>query len=114
MKISDGHTVKDLSGNGRDGELLDCTKVPVTHMEEFKEVQVPFRKRSTFRLLAHEDEGFSNGKWKHVETRANQIKYFNEVKKNRTNLKRDGFDNIKTDSYVEVQFDDHHRIRVEL
>ena len=114
MKISDGYKVKDLSGNGRDGELLDCTKVPVLHQEDYLQVPIPFRRNSTFRLLVHEDEGFLEGKWKHAETRTNQIKYFNEVKKNRTNPKRDGFDSIRTDSYVEVQFDDHHRIRVEL
>ena len=114
MKISDGHKVKDLSGNGRDGELLDCTKVPVTHMEEFKEIQVPFRKQSTFRLLPHEDEGFSEGRWKHIETRANQIKYFNETLKGVSNIKKDGYDRTRLSSLVEVELEGYRKLRVEL
>jgi hypothetical protein len=39
----------------------------------------PSRRKNSFKLLNHPNNGFENGKWKWDETRKNQIKYFNKI-----------------------------------
>ena len=94
-KASTNQTILDISGNGRHGTVFHCDRVSVDHIEDFKEVIIPWRRESTFRLLPHKDNGFYENKWTYTETRKNQVRFYNRVLKGKTNWKHDGLDSLK-------------------
>ena len=95
MKASNYHTLYDLSGNGNNAKIHHCNRVANHHIEDFKEVPIPWRRESTFKLLPHADNGFYENKWTYTETRKNQLKFYNRVLKGKTNWRRDGIENLK-------------------
>jgi hypothetical protein len=70
--------------------------------EEFKEIKVPFRRQSKFELLKHEANGFVNNQWKDDATRWNQLRFYNEVYKNK----------IMDDGLSDLKFKEHGKRRV--
>lgn len=86
----------DLSGNYNDGIIVDCG-MENFEIDEYKEVKIPYRKKSKFLSLKHEDSGFIDGKWKDQATRWNQVRYHNEVVKNKL-IYNDGLSDLK---YIE-------------
>jgi hypothetical protein len=42
-------------------------RVATHHIEDFKEVPIPWRRESTFKLLPHADNGFYENKWTYTE-----------------------------------------------
>ena len=58
-------------------ETFGCSKIQIKE-NKYTLFPEPLRRKSTFKLLEHENNGFENGKWKSAETRLNQIKYFGE------------------------------------
>jgi hypothetical protein len=93
-KFIKGYKLMDLSGNGNDGEIVNCEIVGNTY-DEFKLIDVPFRRQSTFKLLTHEENGFVKDGWKSDMTRFNQLRFYNEVIKGYRNIKEDGLSNCK-------------------
>lgn len=91
-KIIKGYKLVDLSGNQNEGEIFNCEIVGETH-NEYRTIDVPFRRKSTFRLLSHEENGFVKTGWKSDMTRYNQLKFYNEVQKGYRNTKEDGLSN---------------------
>jgi hypothetical protein len=91
----------DLSGNYNEGVIKDCG-MENFDFDEYKEVKIPHRRKSTFLSLKHDDSGFVDGRWKDQATRWNQIRYYNEVVKNRL-IYEDGLSDLK---YIE-----HDRIK---
>jgi len=61
-------------------DVFNCTKVDINE-NRYDLLPTPIRRRSTFKLLNHTNNGFENGKWKSDDTRKNQIKYFNKTDK---------------------------------
>lgn len=57
---------------------------------EFIGTKTPHRRKSVIHRLAHEDSGFSQGKWKHDTTRWNQLRFNNEVVNGEKDHKADG------------------------
>ena len=51
---------------------------------------IPHRRQSTIKRLIHEDQGYSNGVWKHKMTRWNQIRLNNGVLVNNDSNEHDG------------------------
>ena len=43
---------------------------------KFKIKNIPLRRKSIFKLLQHEENGFADGKWINEETRMNQILFY--------------------------------------
>jgi hypothetical protein len=84
-----------LSGNGNNAKIHHCNRVATHHIEDFKEVPIPWRRESTFKLLPHADNGFYENKWTYTETRKHQLKFYNRVLKGKTNWRRDGIENLK-------------------
>ena len=41
------------------------------------------------------DNGFYENKWIYTETRKNQLRFYNEVLKGKTNWRRDGLENLQ-------------------
>jgi hypothetical protein len=86
----------DLSGNHNDGIIQDCG-VENFKFEEYKEVKVPFRRKCKFELLNHEPNGFINNQWKDDATRWNQLRFYNEVYKNK--IIEDGLNDLQFKEY---------------
>ena len=70
--------------------------IPRSEVEvENKKVVKPYRRQGSFQLQKHQNEGYVNGKWKTESTRLNQIRFFNQVRANKTNLGTDGLSNLE-------------------
>jgi hypothetical protein len=68
-------------------ETFGCTKI-LFKQDKYTIFPEPLRRKSIFKLLKHENNGFENGKWKYSETRLNQIKYYK-------NESKDGLDTLE-------------------
>ena len=87
----------DLSGNANHGEIVNCEIVEF-ELDNYKEIKIPFRRKSLFKSLPHEENGFLNNKWKDQSTRWNQLRFINEVSVDDQLLKNDGLSDLQ---YVE-------------
>lgn len=91
----------DLTGNHNDGIIKDCGIENIIP-SEFKEIKVPYRKESKFELLKHEANGFVNNEWKDEATRWNQLRFHNEVYKNK----------IIDDGISDLKFKEHGKTKI--
>jgi beta-1,4-galactosyltransferase 1 len=89
----DNHLLKDLSGNGNDGNINNCYIV-TPNLNEYKVVKIPHRRKSVFRTLSHEKNGYVDNGWKNKATRWNQLRYHNEVYLNDDLLRNDGLSDL--------------------
>ena len=64
-----------------------------------KQIKIPWRRKSYFYSLSHEENGFFNNKWKDQSTRWNQLRFFNEVSKNDDLLLNDGLSDLQFIEY---------------
>ncbi len=96
-RIIDDYLLTDLSKKRNHGEIINCE---ITHVEpkEFKTIKVPYRRKSKFALLPHEENGFIDNAWKTEFTRWNQLRFYNEVLKNDELIKNDGLSDL---SFIE-------------
>jgi hypothetical protein len=101
-KFIKGYKLMDLSGNGNDGQIYNCEIVGYSH-EETKEIDVPYRRNSTFQLIPHEENGYVLNGWKTKLTRYNQLRFYNEVKKGNVSYKDDGLN--------DCQFVEHSHVK---
>jgi hypothetical protein len=62
---------------------------------EYTEVKVPHRRKSLFKSLKHEENGFLGNRWKDQATRWNQLRFHNEVFLNPKLIKSDGLTNLE-------------------
>jgi predicted glycosyltransferase involved in capsule biosynthesis len=85
----ENYKLKDLTGNGNDGRIVKC-EIVESVLDNVKEVKIPFRRKSLFKSLKHEENGFHQNKWKHQATRWNQLRFINEVSYNNELLENDG------------------------
>ena len=88
-KFIKGYQLIDLSDKRNNGWIYNCEIVGYT-FDDYKEIKVPYRRESTFKLIPHEENGYENGGWKNQTTRYNQLRYHNEVLTNSVNFKEDG------------------------
>lgn len=88
------YKLTDLSVNNNDGEIVNCEIVNI-EPEKFKIIDVPFRRKSTFKLLEHEENGFVGDGWKTEFIRWNQLRFYNEVSKDDELLKNDGLSDLE-------------------
>ena len=88
------YKLKDLSKNGNDGEILGCDIVD-SNFDEYTEITVPYRRKSMFKSLKHEENGFLGNKWKDPSTRWNQLRFQNEVYRHVSLINRDGLSTLK-------------------
>lgn len=84
----------DLSGNNNDGKIVKC-EIVEKNFKDYVEVKIPNRRKSIFKLLKHEENGFYNNKWKDQSTRWNQLRYYNEVMINEDLIHQDGLSDLK-------------------
>ena len=61
---------------------------------KYKEIKTPYRRKSTFVSLKHEENGFINNMWKDQATRWNQLRFHNEVSINDDLFNNDGLSTL--------------------
>jgi beta-1,4-galactosyltransferase 1 len=111
-KFVKDYKLMDLAGGNR-GYMTECEIVGYTFAEG-KVLDIPFRRQSTFELLPHEENGFESGGWKDINTRYNQLKYYNEIAKGYGNSTVDGISNceFKVHSYVHMENQTHVNVGI--
>ena len=62
-----------------------CIPKPFNELEQ-REYLFPPDDNSTFEMIKHKPEGYFQGGWKSESTRLNQIRFYNQVSNNETNL----------------------------
>jgi len=107
-KFTKGYKLMDLSGNGNDGEIHNCEIVGYTH-DDFTVIDIPYRRKSTFQLIPHEENGYVLNGWKSKLTRYNQLRFYNETLKGSTDYKKDGLNdcNFVEHSHVKNKNETH-------
>jgi len=91
------YKLTDLSNNTNNGEIVNCEIVD-SCVDEYKVIKIPHRRKSLFKTLEHEENGFVENNWKLKATRWNQIRFHNEVCLNDNLIKNDG---LSTLEYIE-------------
>ena len=65
-------------------------------------------------MIKHTSEGYLDGGWKSESTRQNQIRFYNEVLQNETNLTQDGLSTLQYNVKAEASAPKYTFISVEL
>ena len=115
-KSSTYHKLYDISGNDNHAKVHHCNRISTPHTEDYQEITIPWRRKSKFKLLFHEDNGFYENKWIYTETRKNQIKFYNKVLSGKTNWRRDGVDTLRYNelSNTKMKYDIGNKKTVEV
>ena len=87
------YKLTDLSENDNDGEIINCEIVNI-NLDNFIKVKIPYRRKSLFQLLPHEENGFIGNKWKDQATRWNQLRFENEVAKHISLINNEGLSTL--------------------
>ena len=82
----------DLKGKN-DGVIEKCEIVDL-EFNEYTNIKIPHRRKSKFKSLSHEENGFLGNKWKDQATRWNQLRFINEVSTNDELLNNDGLSSL--------------------
>ena len=69
---------------------------------------VPNRRDGKFTCLDHDENGWSQTKFTHWETRENQLRFFNKVRKGLIDLQEDGLNTLKYKILSRESFLDKH------
>lgn len=93
-KFIKSYKLKDLSDNNNDGEIVNCEITELT-IDDTVEIAIPYRRKSLFESLPHEENGFFENKWKDQCTRWNQLRFINEVSTNHQLLYNDGLSDLQ-------------------
>ena len=75
-------------------QTYNCIPKPLNELEQ-KRISIPARRNSTFEMIKHKPEGYLEGGWKSESTRLNQIRFYNQVINNESNLTKDGLSTLK-------------------
>ena len=65
-------------------------------------------------MLKHTDAGYKNGSWKSESTRLNQIKFYNEMISNETNLTNDGLSTLEFKKISDISQENYTLLSVRL
>jgi hypothetical protein len=84
----------DLSENNNIGIIHKC-EIIKDDTPEYKTYFIPHRRKSLFKSLKHEENGFNGNRWKDDNTRWNQLRFINEVSKNYELLENEGLSDLK-------------------
>ena len=105
--------VLNLKTNEYDALTYQCIPKSFQSIER-KEISIPARRQSTFEMINHTSEGYLEGGWKSESTRLNQIRFYNQVRNNETNLATDGLTSLKFKGVSKTEHDNYTFISVEL
>jgi len=91
------YKLTNLSPNNNIGKIVNCEIID-SNIGEYKTIKIPHRRKSIFKSLKHEQNGFVDNNWKLKATRWNQVRFHNEVCLNDELIKNDGLSTLK---YIE-------------
>jgi hypothetical protein len=111
FKFYKNNKLIDLTGNENYGEINNCHFVKVNESLG-REIFVPYRRESTFKLLSHKPNSWDGNNWVHKETRINQLRFLNEVKKHLYNIEMDGLNNCKYQIINDASYEKLHHLSV--
>ena len=94
LSSEDNNRPLNLKTNEYDAITNHCIPKTVQSIER-KEISIPARRNSTFEIIEHKPEGYLEGGWKSESTRLNQIRFYNQVINNKSNLTTDGLSTLK-------------------
>jgi hypothetical protein len=94
----------DLSGKENNGEIVNCEIVDLD-IPNYTEVKIPYRRKSLFKSLKHDENGFDGKKWKDKHTRYNQLRFINEVSNHISLINRDGLSTLEYHLYGKTKKD---------
>jgi len=69
---------------------------------------IPNRRDGKFTCLEHEENGWTQTKFTHWETRENQLRFFNKVRRGLSSIKEDGLSSLKYEVVNNEEFLDNH------
>ncbi|MAR20484.1 MAG: hypothetical protein CMD25_00235 [Flavobacteriales bacterium] len=99
IKLEDDYkydTGKVLNLATNEYDATSYHSIPKTiHDIQSKTISIPARRQSTFEMIEHKSEGYFEGGWKSESTRLNQLRFYNEILNNETNLDSDGLSTLK-------------------
>jgi len=101
----------DLSGNGNDGEINNSHFIKYNESLG-KDMFVPYRRKSTFKLLSHKPNSWDGTGWVHKETRINQLRFLNDIKHGLYNTNEDGLNSCKYQIIGEASVKNTHHLSV--
>lgn len=90
----ENYKLVDLSGNDNTGIIYKC-EIVNTNADKSKDFHIPKRRKSLFKSLKHDENGFIGNAWKDQSTRWNQLRFINEVSVNDLLLENDGLSNLQ-------------------
>ena len=105
--------VLNLKTNEYDALTYQCIPKSFQSIER-KEISIPARRQSTFEMINHKPEGYLEGGWKTKSTRLNQIRFYNQVRNNETDLANDGLTSLNFKGVSKTEQDNYTFISVEL
>jgi hypothetical protein len=77
-------------------DAITYHSIPKTIQDiQSKTISIPARRQSEFEMINHKSEGYLEGGWKSESTRLNQLRFYNEILNNETNLDKDGLSTLK-------------------
>jgi len=89
-------TGKILNLKNNEYDAISHNSIPKTIQDiQSKSISIPARRNSKFEMINHKSEGYLEGGWKTKSTRLNQLRFYNEVLNNETNLDTDGLSTLK-------------------
>ena len=71
----DNHPVLQEAGITNTGQMIDC-EIEHVHTSKIYKVEMPTRRKGTFKLKKHEELGYQDGYWKDWSSRENQLRYY--------------------------------------
>lgn len=92
----------DLSGNKNHAEIINC-EVTDLDLPKYTEIKIPLRRKSLFKSLKHDENGFDGQKWKDKHTRFNQLRFNNEVSNHISLINNDGLSTLDYYVYGKVE-----------
>ena len=101
----------DLSFNNNNGEIVESHFIK-TKESLGKELQVPFRRPSLFKLLSHKTNSWNEKNWVHKETRINQLRFLNQIKTKLYDTDKDGLNTCLYQILNDISIKKHHHLSV--
>ena len=111
--VYDEGKLLNLKTNEYDAEVNHCIPKTIQSIER-KEISIPARRQSKFKMLKHKSEGYFQGTWKSESTRLNQIRFYNQIRNNETDLATDGLTSLNFKGVSKTEQDNYTFISVEL
>ena len=101
----------DLSFNNNHGEINNCHFIK-SHESLGREMAVPYRRKSLFKLLSHKTNSWNEKNWVHRETRINQLRFLNQIKTKLYKTDKDGLNSCLYQILNDVTINNYHHLSV--